>query len=115
MHRRTGRPQANPLTCQLGHADTHAFKTMVKRRGITVNALLTALAKAELKTWSATEARPDGVSTSETNFHQLGHTPKREPPAGVLEPERLIEADAPIRRVDPARQPTFIESPGRGR
>jgi len=72
---RSGRPLPNPLTCMLSHSETREFKAMVKRRGLNVNRVLAALARAELKTWEMAETRIEIDSAVPTNFHQLGQTP----------------------------------------
>ena len=94
---RSGRPQPNPLTCMLSHAETAAFRKMAARRGSNVNRILAALARAELKTWQQDiEARPE--ISSAYDFLQAGLIPRKDT---SLNRDRPRDVEAHTRHADP--------------
>ena len=94
MHRRTGRPQARPLTCVLTHDETRQVKELVAKRGTSVNALLKTLIRAELKTVEQLDARLDKPNIQESPNIAPGFIPKID---HSRQRDKPRESDAPSR------------------
>lgn len=102
MHRRTGRPQANPIVTRLSHEDTRKFKALCAKKGTSVHFLLGNLARAELKTFEDVNAREIDDSPE---IYEMGFVPKRENPE---ENPRPRDVDALTRDT----RPRTLDRPG---